>query len=95
MLQTGTKNVLDQKLTLQVWEKALEVLGMPPAMLRVDVLNRQMCFADFENERSPDGWIIDYLIPKEDGGTDELENLQPLNWLTEQQKYSQITITSR
>lgn len=26
------------------------------------------------------GWKIDYIVPVSDGGTDDIDNLQPLNW---------------
>jgi 5-methylcytosine-specific restriction endonuclease McrA len=35
---------------------------------------------------TPQGWEVDHLKPKSKGGTDDLNNLNPTQWLENRQK---------
>ena len=48
--------------------------------IKRDVCGLVMHRAEFGNRGSEFGWEIDHIKPVSEGGGDELENLQPLNW---------------
>ncbi len=61
-----------------VWSKA--ALSSDHAPLRVDAYGALMWKEGYGNTSSKFGWEIGYLTPRDRGGTDALENLQPLQW---------------
>jgi hypothetical protein len=67
-----------------VWEKA-RAMGTS-AILRVDAWGWTIVRQDYGNVRSRYGWEIDHVIPVEQGGTDDLSNLQPLQWENNRRK---------
>ncbi len=70
-----------------VWEKGRIVLGADPRFKRKDV-----CGAWIERSAYGDtvdfgsGWEIDHIKPVSSGGTDDLYNLQPLQWQNNRSK---------
>ncbi len=70
----------DDDLVKQVWQKGKVVPDYDPARFRKDQCDAWMAFADYGNRDSKLGWEIDHIKPKDDGGTDELSNLRPLQW---------------
>lgn len=71
-----------KKLIDQVWEKAASIQGLPPEMYRLDC-----CGAIMKKDLFMQGtkslsmsWEIDHIKPLENGGKDDLTNLQPLQW---------------
>jgi hypothetical protein len=67
-----------------VWEKA-RAMGTS-AILRVDAWGWTIVRQDYGNVRSRYGWEIDHVIPVSQGGTDDLSNLQPLQWENNRRK---------
>lgn len=67
-----------------VWEKA-RAMGTS-AILRVDAWGWTIVRQDYGNARSRYGWEIDHVIPVAQGGTDDLTNLQPLQWENNRRK---------
>jgi len=67
-----------------VWEKA-RAMGTS-AILRVDAWGWTIVRQDYGNVRSRYGWEIDHVIPVSQGGTDDLNNLQPLQWENNRRK---------
>ena len=67
-----------------VWQKA-RTLGIYET-LRVDAWGWTIVQQDFGNTKSRYGWEIDHIIPIEDGGGDDLSNLQALQWENNRRK---------
>ncbi len=61
-----------------VWNKATISRDHPP--LRVDAYGALIWRGGYGNTISRFGWEIGHINPPSRGGSDELENLQPLQW---------------
>lgn len=62
---------------VEVWRKAIPVKHFE--LYKKDRFGSLMFFDDYEIE-SENGWFIDYVVPIKKGGTEEIENLQPVHW---------------
>ena len=69
-----------------VWIKAREIPGWSPLVWRWDDYGRVIRYGDYGNRYSRYGWEIDHVDPKSQGGTDDLSNLRPLNWVSNLQR---------
>ena len=67
-----------------VWHKA-RTMGIYET-LRVDAWGWTIVRQDFGNTSSRYGWEIDHIVPVALGGTDDLSNLQPLQWENNRRK---------
>jgi hypothetical protein len=68
----------DERIVEAVWSKAPISREHPP--LRVDVYGALIWRAGYGNTNTKLGWEIGHKTPPIRGGTDELDNLQPLQW---------------
>ena len=69
-----------------VWAKGEVIPHYEPSVWRWDKYGKVMRYNKHGNTESKFGWEIDHIYPKELGGTDDLENLQPLQWKNNRSK---------
>jgi 5-methylcytosine-specific restriction endonuclease McrA len=84
---TRTGRSFDERTINAVWNKATAVLGASPAALRKDICGAWIeCSRYGETVSEGKGWEIDHIIPVSRGGTDDLSNLQALQWQNNRRK---------
>ncbi len=76
--------------TKLVWQKGEVIPSLSPVAWRKDVCGRMMKFNDHGNRDSEIGWEVDHINPVANGGSDEIDNLQPLNCKNNADKGGQL-----
>ena len=62
----------------QIWNKGRTIRGKDPDLYRADKFGNTM-YRHSYGLYSPMGWNVDHSKPQAEGGTDHLNNLQPMN----------------
>lgn len=81
---TASGEPFDEATIEAVWEKAEVSHQHRP--LRLDAFGILIWKEAYGNTSSKLGWEIDHIKPVTEGGGDELENLQPLQWESNRRK---------
>ena len=67
----------DTATIISVWDKAHKDYGF--FFFRHDAMGSAIAKHDY-GKKNQCGWEIDHILPVSSGGTDDMENLQPLHW---------------
>ena len=77
----------------QVWKKASDIKNDPVlGIIGKDVCGATMQRSAYGNRDSKYGWEIDHIQPVSKGGTDSIDNLQPLHWKNNASKADQPNV---
>lgn len=79
---------------IQVWNKATPIPGRDSSIWRKDAYGSIILFEAYGNTESPFGWEIDHIVPKAEGGSDDINNLQPLQWENNRRKADQLALSA-
>src|SRR5580658_4596582 len=82
---TSTGRRFDQQTISQVWAKGEIVPGLDPAFIRADCCGA-LIMRSRHGEIREFGWEIDHAKPVAKGGSDSLDNLEPLFWQNNRHK---------
>jgi len=73
-----------------VWKKAYLAQGYDSNIYRRDVVGYLIKKDEYGNTSSRLGWEIDHIHPVSKNGSDELINLQPLQWSNNRDKENEL-----
>ncbi|HKU33431.1 MAG TPA: HNH endonuclease signature motif containing protein [Candidatus Nitrosotalea sp.] len=63
-----------------VWSKGEIFAGNDPVLWRKDVCGAWIFRSHYKRIDSEYGWVIDYIKPLSEGGSNNILNLRPMHW---------------
>ena len=72
--------MFDQDTVQRVWEKGRKIPGADPNLFRYDEFGTWMLRSEYGSQSSILGWDIDHILPELHGGSDDFDNLRPVQW---------------
>ena len=76
----------DDATVSRVWLKGKAIPNYDPGTWRHDIYGAVMKRQEHGDTNSKHGWEVDHIKPVARGGTDSMENLQPLQWENNRKK---------
>jgi 5-methylcytosine-specific restriction endonuclease McrA len=77
----------------KVWEKGQVIPDYSADIWRWDKCGQVMKFSEHGDRSSDTGWEIDHINPVSNNGSDDIDNLQPLNWKNNSNKSDKLNWT--
>ena len=94
--QTNTTkdgNAWTEETKKTVWNEGRVIPKFSSEIWRWDKCGQVMEWSEHGNRQSKNGWEIDHIDPVANGGDDNIENLQPLNWNNNADKADKLNWT--
>lgn len=85
-VKKGIMQNYTNKELLLIWQKGRVVVGRDAMKVKKDDYGDLMLFEHYGDRESLYGWEVDHIIAKANGGTDNFNNLRPLNWKNNSEK---------
>lgn len=79
---------------LKVWSKAKKIKGLDPKEFRMDA-DKKIILYKLYGKTIEGGWDIDHIIPISRNGTNDIDNLQALNYSYNRSKGNSLVKKSR
>ncbi len=80
-----SKSTYSQEQLLAIWRKGRRIDGYDATQIRADEYGSAMRWEHYGQQTSF-GWEVDHIRAVANGGSDDLDNLQPLQWENNRKK---------